>query len=308
MFQDSLQGSEPGAPAPQPQPQAAPPVTPPPAQDPAAGQPQQVQQGDPWHGVSREDVIRRYEELNKQHGDLKGEHEMASEIIRQVGPYFQWDRQNQQLHLKEGIVKDYAQQAGWDWAGAPSVQNTPPTQMPQGEPQGTTAMENIESKGEDYLRSLIGEVVNQAMKESVHPLVNEFWQDRTENWVNQITTKYPDFPQWKNQVYDFAKNNGFKLDNIKKLEQAYIATKAINGGMVDKAHLDARDKQLQETLQMIQPNATGGGMPYVHNQNALARMYDPNASTEEIIGMEPHGSDAAAQNVALFGKPGLKPK
>lgn len=249
--------------------------------------------GDPFHGKSREDVIKMYEEANAlAHQEREGAKELKN-FVGRVGMFFKVDEQNGTVDLNEDMVRQWAAARGIVPPIGQEAQNDQGNNMAQA-PQGN-GMENpnepaLDDEQKAYVEKLVEERLKAAIGQTVLPELETTRRERHQNWIAQTASKYPDFSKWHTKVAEYMQKNGLKATSQQDLENAYIATKAIGGGFVDKEQHEKHVGDLVNTLQMLSP---GAGQPALNEREA---------TNAQLLGLDQQNSKSVAANEELFGK------
>jgi len=251
--------------------------------------------GDPFHGKSREDVIKMYEEANTQvHQEQEGAKELKN-FVGRVGMFFKVDEQTGTVDLNEDMVRQWAAARGIvPPVGQEAAQNDQGNNMAQA-PQGNGAAvppqePALDDEQKAYVDKLVEDRIKAAIGQTVLPELETTRKGRHQNWIAATSQKYPDFSKWQTKVAEYMQKNNLQATSQQDLENAYIATKAIGGGFVDKAQHEKHVGDLVNTLQMLAP---GAGQPALN---------DAEATNAQLLGLDQQNSKSVAANEELFGK------
>jgi len=158
-------------------------------------------------------------------------------------------------------------------------------------------LNNFEDNPQETLKAIMGELLEQKLGERLNPLVQEVQTQKMDKWIAEAKVKHPDFAKYQSAIHNFCVNNKFTLDTPEKLEIAYKAAKAIEGGFVDKEMTEAKEAELVKTIQTFNPGAGMAGKP----------INDAEADVGELLGLGNLQGKAADINQDLFGKPVIAP-
>lgn len=248
---------------------------------------------DPFYGKSREDVIRMYEEANTRAEKTEVAANDLKEFVGRVGMFFKVDETNGTVNLNEDMVRQ--------WAAARGI--IPPEGSPQNPSNGNIPQTQQDFKQQQngdepalddeqraYMDRLVEEKLQAVLKQTVLPELETTRTERFNSWIRDVSAKHPDFPKWRNKVAEFMQKKGIRANNVQDLEDAYMATKAVGGGFVDKSQYEQHTGDLLKTLQMIQP---GAGQPPLN---------EAEATTAQLLGLDRQDKNQVAANRELFGK------
>lgn len=269
------------------------------APEPAASAPPTSAQApgpDPFHGVSREEVIRRYRGLEDQHNRTTAERQQLGEFFGRVKMFFQSDG-NDGVELNNDMIMQHLRAKGLipvegekPASPANQNQNTPPS----GEED---FMDRFTENPQKSLRDVIREELQGFQKETLQPLQQTVMQDRHEAWINQVVDRHPEFPQWRSKVAEFVKNHNWPVNSVQDLEKAFLHAKLDHGDYIPKAEHDTHVSELNRTLQLLNPGASMGD----------PQIADTEMSPEQLIGVKPPSNEDGGAVSALFGKSALPP-
>jgi hypothetical protein len=252
--------------------------------------------GDPFYGKSREEVIRMYEDANARAEKIESGYEDLKEFVNRVGMFFKVDEKQGTVDLREDIVRNWAVARGI--IPQPDSQNDTGNNVPQTQQNGMTGNNTPQNESlfddeqRSYMQKLVQDSIKEALGQTVFPQLETARNERLQSWIQQMGSKYSDFPKWQKKVAEYVTRRNFPVNSMQDLEEAYTATKAIGGGFVDKSQHEAHVGDLMKTLQMLQP---GAGNPLSER--------DPREMTNaELLGLDRQDEKTVAANRELFGK------
>lgn len=215
-------------------------------------------EGDKFAGKSREEILDMYKGLEGKYAEQGNELGDMRTGFSRVMPYFKYDRDPQtgqdSLVLNEEVIKALGQSYGW----FEPQQTDNKTEVPMATPDGNGQDLPLDKEELSALESLIDRKFKQFEERAVSPIQQQFVAAQQAQWVDQVAKKHPDFNAYRQKVGEFLNKTGMQVGSMEDLERAFIATKAVTGGMVDKRETEAHIGELQKTLQTIQP---GAGQP-----------------------------------------------
>lgn len=246
-------------------------------------------EGDKFAGKSREEVLDMYKGLEGKYAEQGNELGQIRSGFSRVMPYFKLDRDPQtgedSLVLNEEVIKALGQSYGWF-----EPQQTDNRQEQQMAIQnGNTPDMPYDKEELSALEALIDKKFKQFEERAVNPIQQQFVAAQQAQWVDQVAKKHPDFNAYRQKVGEFLNKTGMNVGSSEDLERAFIATKAVTGGMVDKRETEAYISELQKTLQTIQP---GAGQP----RTPVTEM-----TNEELFGLKPVDTPQARAFEELTG-------
>ncbi len=154
--------------------------------------------------------------------------------------------------------------------------------------------EALDQDQKTEIERIINERLQNALKERVDPVRDEFKAHQYNLWIENLKGKYPDFEGLRPKMVEYMQKFGLqdKIKGIEDLETVYRATKANNDGYVDKSVHEGHVGELQKALSVFNPGLS-------------SRPPDnPDASEEELLGLDEKRDDSKITE-ALFGKPFL---
>jgi hypothetical protein len=248
--------------------------------------PEHGSQGDSLHGKSREEILRLFQEQQKDLDVLKA-------YAHKTSNFFELDDRNQ-LVGKKDMWMAYANSKGWQGPPNPQAQA-----QHQANGNGTGVsddqVEKFREAFEDNPRQAIADMVKTAIGEAVQPLQQDVIAQRNEKWISDLRTRYPDFSKYEQSMARLVQDRNLTVQNQTDLESIYQMAKLQAGGFVDKEQADAQRKNLESALTAIQPGAHFG--PPINEMEA---------TPEQLLGITQGEKQRSSSVEALFGKPYLR--
>jgi len=239
-----------------------------------------VPSGDQYEGKSREELIDMHRGVVSTMGAKNNELGQLRDFIGRVGMFFKVE--GDQVNLNDDVLKKYAEVQGW----LPK-ENSDPATPPVSNNGGEQVFEPNE---QTTIQEMIRQEIKNSFKESLEPLQQQFVATQQNQWIDKVSSKHPEFANYKTKVGDFLNKTGFQVNSAEDLEKAFIATRALSGDMVDKRQTESHIAELNKTLQTLTPGARGP-------------MKDPNEmSNAELMGISSVDTPEANALQALTGK------
>jgi len=261
---------------------------------PGEGAANEQREPEKFAGKSREDVLKSYVELEKMHGTQAETLKQAETFIQQVSPFFNADPDSGRVDWNDEMGKRLAETRGW-------IQpQEPPEEKPDEKKEkavNNQFMQQFEENPEQAIleaaKTAAAEAARDAVMQGITPLQQQVNSQMHNNWMQNVKARHPDFDEYRPKIGQLLNNHNFAVNNEADLENAYIAAKALDGGMIDKKDAESQQMELQKALQVYNPGVS------------IRKDINPEtATTEELIGLKhagqkTHHSDKIQE---LFGK------
>jgi len=158
-------------------------------------------------------------------------------------------------------------------------------------------LNKFEDNPQQTMKEMLGELLEQKLNERLQPVIQDVQTQKMDKWIAETKNKHPDFAKYQSAIHNFCVNNNFTLDTKDKLEIAYKAAKAIEGGFVDAGAAEAKEAELIKTIQAFNPGAGTASKPFDENS----------ASVDDLLGLGDLQTKKADTIRDLFGKATLSP-
>lgn len=258
----------------------------------AAKDPGEFNEPEKFKEKSRTDVLRSYVELEKLHSQINEEKKQYEAFVTQIAPYFVRDDDGR-IDWNNDMLTRLAEARGLLKGEPPPAKPTPEQQQQQTD----RFKDSFEDNPEETLEKKIRDVMKEVMSETVLPLQTRLNQQEHNQWMREVEAKYPDLNKYWTKMSQLMSQNGFKVNSAQDLEKAYLATKAITGGMLDKETAEKEIAQREAALSVLQ------GVSNTHPP-ILDEM---NAPEGDLIGLSKSKNKKQDITYALFDKSTLDP-
>jgi hypothetical protein len=242
-----------------------------------------------YAGKTREEIIEMHRSAEQRFGQQSDEVNQLRHFARSVSPFFKVEGDS--VSLNDAVLKKYAETQGW------LGKSTPPQSPARSSASNGDGLPDGDEEYDDdakMIRKLIRQElqgVRDEFKTSIEPIQSQFYQHQHNTWIEGLRSKYQDFDSFRPKIFEFLNQTGFKVQNAQDLEKAYIATKAVNGGMIDKMEADRHIGELEKTLQNVD------------HGSGRARQDVDKISNAELLGMDTPETPESKIMMALTGKP-----
>jgi len=229
----------------------------------------QTQAADPYHGKSREQIISELESMSREHGELKENYRIVHDFASRVK--FLFKQEGDSVTLDKDALKMTAQSQGWldEWTSEAGRGDMDPNESTA--PVGDYPMDETEAAAIDQrVQNLASKIAREMIERELEP----FQKERAKSMVAKMADKYPDFNERKTRVLDWAQRNNYPLNDMKRLEAAYYASKGEEGKLMDVGQHEANMAQLEKVMQ------------HSMHPSARSQVANPEASVDELLGMK----------------------
>ena len=245
-----------------------------------------------FQNKSRGEILASYTELEKTLQEKAETINQAQAWIKNVEDNFVADPKTGRIDWNDEQLALLAKnRLGYV---SPEVANKPPEQVVE---EKEALLNKMEDNPRDTMKEILGELLEEKLNTKLSPIIQDVQTQKMDKWIAETKNKHPDFAKYQSAIHSFCVNNGFALDSPEKLETAYKAAKAIEGGYTDAASAEAREAELLKTVQAFNPGAGSAAKPIDENT----------ATVEDLLGLGDLQSKRADINQDLFGKSTLIP-